>query len=51
MPGRKVKTARQVRYLLSKGSPLSLAQKEQLQQELHRGSVTIKVKKHAQTRK
>jgi len=38
----KAKSQRQVRYLLSKGSPLSKPQKAKLQSELHSGTVKIK---------
>lgn len=37
----KTKTRRQVRYLLSAGSPLSAAQKEKLRQELRSGAVKV----------
>lgn len=40
----KDKSARQVRYLLSDGSPLTQAQKAKLKGELHSGAV--RVKKH-----
>lgn len=42
--GAKRKSKRQVRFLLSKGSPLSAEQKSKLKGELHTGAV--KVKKH-----
>lgn len=42
MPGPTTKSARQVRYLLSKGSPLSAQQKTKLKGELHSGAVKIK---------
>lgn len=42
MPGTKKKSKRQVRYLMSKGSPLSGAQKDKLEGELHSGKVKIK---------
>lgn len=35
------KSARQVRYLLSKGSPLEKKEKETLKKELHSGTVKI----------
>jgi hypothetical protein len=38
----KVKSKKQVRYLLSKGSPLSKKQKDKLKHELHEGDVKIK---------
>jgi len=41
----KSKSAKQVRYLLSKGSPLSGKQKGKLKRELHSGSVKIKKRK------
>lgn len=47
MPGKKskkTKSARQVRFLLSKGSPLSTAKKGKLKKELHTGKVKIKKK-------
>lgn len=44
----KVKSKKQVRYLLSKGSPLSEDQKAKLKDELHSGEV--KIKKHASSR-
>lgn len=40
-PGHTKKSLRQVRYLLSKGSPLSGAQKNKLKHELHSGAVKI----------
>ncbi len=39
------KSAKQVRYLLSKASPLSSYQKDTLKSELHSGSVKISKKK------
>ena len=42
MAGAKKKSARQVRYLLSKGSPLSGEQKSNLKRELHSRKVRIK---------
>jgi hypothetical protein len=39
------KSAKQVRYLLSDGSPLSDKQKAKLIRELHSGVVTVKKKK------
>lgn len=42
----KEKSQRQVRYLLSSGSPLTDEQKAKLKRELHSGAVTIKKKKH-----
>jgi hypothetical protein len=44
MPSRKhkAKSKRQVRFLLSKGSPLSGVQKNKLKGELHSGAVKIK---------
>ena len=46
MPGKNVKSAKQVRLLLSKASPLSPAQQGTLKRELHSGAVIIaKVKK------
>ena len=38
----KEKSQKQVRYLLSKGSPLKSSQKQKLQKELHKGTVKIK---------
>jgi hypothetical protein len=38
----KTKSIRQVRYLLSKGSPLTVAQQATLKGELHSGSVKVK---------
>ena len=38
----KEKSARQVRYLFSSGSPLTLAQKKKLRRELHDKVVRIK---------
>lgn len=38
----KQKSARQVRFLLSKGSPLSGKQQTKLKSELHSGKVTVK---------
>ena len=40
-------TAKQLRYLLSKGSPLSRKSKSKFERELHRGSVRIKERKDA----
>jgi hypothetical protein len=40
--GPKVKSARQVRFLLSSVSPLSGAQKTKLKGELHRRTVRVK---------
>lgn len=40
--GHKVKSKRQVRYLLSSGSPLEERQKAILKRELHTGKVKIK---------
>lgn len=40
--GKKHKTKREVRFLLSKGSPLTSAQKGKLKGELHSGAVRIK---------
>jgi len=40
--GRAVKSARQVRYLLSSGSPLTGEQKDKLKHELHTRKVRIK---------
>jgi hypothetical protein len=42
---RKTKSIRQVRYLLSKGSPLSNKQKDKLKSELYSGDVRIQKKK------
>jgi hypothetical protein len=39
--GHKRKSLRQVRFLLSKGSPLTLRQRSKLKGELRRGSVKI----------
>jgi len=44
MPGKKAKSAKQVRYLMSSGSPLSGSQKSKLQGELRSGAVRIKKK-------
>lgn len=41
----KKKTLKQVRYLLSKGSPLSDEEKNKLKRELHEKKVKIKKKK------
>ena len=41
MPGKKTKSKRQVGYLLSKGSPLTAAQKTKLKSELHKGTVKV----------
>lgn len=41
----KTKSARQVRYLLSNGSPLTDAQKNKLKKELHSGSVKLEHEK------
>ena len=38
----KKKSKKQIRFLLSKGTPLTAAQKEKLQRELHKGTVTMK---------
>jgi len=38
----KSKSKKQVRYLLSKGSPLSDKQKSKLKHELHEGDVKVK---------
>lgn len=40
--GKKVKSKRQVRYLLSDGSPLTDEQKAKLKRELHEGKVKVK---------
>ena len=40
--GQKTKSARQVRFLLGAGSPLSGAQKNKLKKELHSRKVKIK---------
>lgn len=40
----KVKTQKQVAYLLSKVSPLSPGQESKLERELHSGAVKIKPK-------
>jgi hypothetical protein len=42
MAGPKIKSLGQVRFLLSKGSPLTLQQKNKLKGELHAGTVRIK---------
>lgn len=42
--GQKTKSARQVRFLLSKGSPLSMSKKGKFKKELHAGKVKIKKK-------
>lgn len=47
----KTKTKRQVRYLLSKGSPLSESQKEKLKQELHSGEVKVVSRKKRRRKK
>lgn len=39
--GPKRKSARQVRFLLSKGSPLTARQKRTLERELHEGTVKM----------
>lgn len=41
----KTKSAKQVRYLMSKGSPLSKSQKAKLVSELHSGAVTVTKKR------
>lgn len=41
MAGQKTKSLRQVRYLLSSGSPLSEREKDKLKRELHEGKVRI----------
>jgi hypothetical protein len=38
----KVKSQKQVAYLMSKGSPLSGTQKKKLEKELHSGAVKVK---------
>jgi hypothetical protein len=38
----KTKSKKQVGYLLSKGSPLSLTQQNKLKKELHSGAVKVK---------
>ena len=40
--GRKTKSKRQVRFLLSKGTPLSKRQKSKLKRELHSRKVRVK---------
>ena len=45
MKGHKSKSPRQVRFLFSKGSPLSPEQKGKLESELHSGAVKIKGKR------
>lgn len=42
--GSKSKSKRQVRYLLSKGSPLKPSGKAKLKRELHSGAVKVKKK-------
>ena len=42
MPTKKKKSKKQIAFLLSKGSPLTAAQKEKLQKELHSGAIKIK---------
>jgi hypothetical protein len=42
---KKVKSKKQVGYLLSTGSPLKPWQKTRLKKELHSGAVTVKKKK------
>jgi hypothetical protein len=41
MAGPRVKSEKQVGYLLSKGSPLTGAQKSKLKGELHSGTVKV----------
>ena len=41
----KKKSAKQVRFLLSKGSPLKTKQKDELKKELHSGKVKVTKKK------
>lgn len=41
----RTKSARQVRYLMSKGSPLTARQKKKLEEELHEGKVKVKKKR------
>lgn len=42
---RHTKSRRQVAFLLSKGSPLSAAEKRKLKSELHRGTVKVRKKR------
>ena len=43
--GHKTKSKKQVAFLLSKGSPLSAAEKARLKGELHSGSVKVRKKR------
>lgn len=47
----KTKSKRQVRFLMSKGSPLSGQQKAKLEGELHSGAVKVKPKPRKRTTK
>jgi hypothetical protein len=47
----KTKSKRQVRFLLSKVSPLTSAQKAELKRELHSGAVKIKGKRKKKARR
>jgi ABC-type uncharacterized transport system substrate-binding protein len=44
-PAPKVKSQKQVGYLLSKGSPLSKPQQSKLKKELHSGAVKVRPSK------
>lgn len=45
MAGKKTKSRKQVGLLLSKGSPLTKAQRDKLKRELKSGSVKVRKKK------
>jgi len=42
---KKVKTAKQIRYLMSEGSPLTAEQKKKLRSELRSGEVRVRGKR------
>jgi len=49
--GKKTKSKQQVKFLLSKVSPLSAQQKNKLKKELHSGAVKIKNSKKKKSKK
>lgn len=49
--GPKKKTQKQIRFLLSKVSPLSKKEKDKLKRELKKGEVVIKKKKKSSRKK
>ena len=51
MPGQKRKSPKQIRFLFSEGSPLSVAEKEKLKSEIRSGVVTVRGGKSAIRRK